>query len=184
MIRPFNDFSYDSYGNYENFANGITIDRNIRETALKNAIEILNNNKIEYFVCYGSLLGIIREGRLLEFDDDIDILVHENDYERAYNLINNKYTLIRTDPDFCQGYIHEGKIELYKYIKDATKIIDKWTTRGKLQGTFDKDMIYPIRNTYVSTLKIYVNVPNKPEKVLEKLYSNWRVPTRDKGYRD
>lgn len=183
MFRAFNDFSYDSYGNYENFANGIITNRNIRETVLKNVVEILNNNKIEYFVCYGVLLGIIREGNLLEFDDDIDILVYENDYENAYNLISKKYTLMRTDPDFCQGYIHEGQIELYKYKKEGTKIIDKWTNRSKIQGTFDKDIIYPIKNIYVPTLKIYINVPNKPEKLLEQVYSNWRVPTRDKGYR-
>jgi hypothetical protein len=54
MIRASNDFSYEIY---ESFANGIIINRSIRENALTEIINIFNLNKIEYFICYGSNLN-------------------------------------------------------------------------------------------------------------------------------
>ena len=43
-------------------------DRNFLDT-----ISILNKNKVDYWVCHGTLLGIIRDGKLIEWDNDIDI---------------------------------------------------------------------------------------------------------------
>ena len=39
------------------------------------AIEILNINKINYWICHGTLLGLIRDKKLIEWDHDIDIAV-------------------------------------------------------------------------------------------------------------
>lgn len=37
--------------------------------------EIFDNNGIEYWLIYGALLGIVREGKLLDWDRDIDIAI-------------------------------------------------------------------------------------------------------------
>lgn len=37
------------------------------------AIKILNKKKIDYWVCHGTLLGLIRDKKLIEWDNDIDI---------------------------------------------------------------------------------------------------------------
>lgn len=39
------------------------------------AIEILNINNINYWICHGTLLGLIRDKKLIEWDHDIDIAV-------------------------------------------------------------------------------------------------------------
>lgn len=44
----------------------------------KLAINILNKNKINYWICYGTLLGIIRDNQLLEWDHDVDIGIMKN----------------------------------------------------------------------------------------------------------
>ena len=45
------------------------------DSNFKTAIDILNRNKIPYWVCHGSLLGLIRDGNLIKWDHDIDIAV-------------------------------------------------------------------------------------------------------------
>ena len=39
----------------------------------KECIEVLNKLKIDYWVCHGTLLGIIRDKSLIPWDNDIDI---------------------------------------------------------------------------------------------------------------
>ena len=39
------------------------------------AINLLNKYKIKYWLCHGTLLGIIRDNSLIEWDNDIDIAV-------------------------------------------------------------------------------------------------------------
>ena len=54
------------------------IDRNFVEV-----INILNKNKISYWVCHGTLLGIIRDKKLISWDPDIDIAVLEKNNSRS-----------------------------------------------------------------------------------------------------
>ena len=42
------------------------------------AIKILNKLKLDYWVCHGSLLGIVKDKDLLDWDNDIDIAVIED----------------------------------------------------------------------------------------------------------
>ena len=52
-----------------------------------NAIQELNKNKVFYWVCHGSLLGLARNGELIPWDHDIDIAVWEGEYTEEY-IIN------------------------------------------------------------------------------------------------
>ena len=37
------------------------------------AIKILNKKKIDYWICHGTLLGLVRDKKLIKWDNDIDI---------------------------------------------------------------------------------------------------------------
>ena len=51
------------------------IDRKYNAQNLKEVLPLLEG--MEYFVFYGTLLGLVREGDILEKDDDIDLsLIH------------------------------------------------------------------------------------------------------------
>ena len=58
------------------------IDNNFKST-----IEILNDNKIDYWICHGTLLGIIRDNNLIPWDNDVDIAFFENEIDKN-NLLN------------------------------------------------------------------------------------------------
>ena len=56
-----------------------TNQKKIKKKNLENlisSIEILKN--FEYFVFYGTLLGIVRENNIIEHDDDIDFEVQSS----------------------------------------------------------------------------------------------------------
>ena len=57
---------------------------------LKSLIDILTENKINYWICHGTLLGIIRDNQLIPWDHDIDIGVIENKSPVKYFFINEK----------------------------------------------------------------------------------------------
>ena len=52
-------------------------------------------NNIRYFLAYGTLLGAIRYKKFIPWDDDVDVLVPREDYDRLLHLFqdNEKYRL-------------------------------------------------------------------------------------------
>ena len=49
------------------------------ESTLFRVVDILNIHKISYWVTDGTLLGIVREDRILPWDSDIDIAVWKSE---------------------------------------------------------------------------------------------------------
>ena len=68
-------------------------------------INILNKNKIEYWICQGTLLGIIRDKKLIPWDHDIDIAVWSDSVTKetitnimlSHNFILKEKYLIEND---------------------------------------------------------------------------------------
>ncbi len=52
----------------------------------KDTISFLEKHKLRYFVCGGTLLGIIRHKGFIPWDDDIDIYMYREDYNRLFEL--------------------------------------------------------------------------------------------------
>lgn len=50
--------------------------------------KICKENNIRYFLAYGSLIGAIRNNGIIPWDDDIDIWMPRNDYEKFVNICN------------------------------------------------------------------------------------------------
>jgi phosphorylcholine metabolism protein LicD len=54
-------------------------------------ITLLNNNNIKnWFVCYGTLLGLVRENSCIDKDDDIDIIVEKSNYDILKKILTEK----------------------------------------------------------------------------------------------
>jgi hypothetical protein len=49
-----------------------------------NAIQELNDKKVSYWVCHGTLLGLSRDGDLIPWDHDIDLAIWESEYSKEY----------------------------------------------------------------------------------------------------
>ena len=91
----------------------------------------LNNNDINYWICHGTLLGIIRENRLLPWDNDLDFAVwdHENDKGKIISLFESngyRQEFIFGDND-CLHFMGASKqvdVSFYKVHEGLASI--KW----------------------------------------------------------
>lgn len=65
---------------------------------LKDFIKICEENDLTYFVIGGTLLGTIRHGGFIPWDDDIDVIMYRKDFEKLNNIMtatpNEKYGFI------------------------------------------------------------------------------------------
>lgn len=68
---------------------------------LKDVVEILEKHGLKYYMYGGSLLGTVRHNGFIPWDDDIDIILFREDFNKALNILNNelpeKYDLIHMD---------------------------------------------------------------------------------------
>jgi len=145
---------------------------------------------IEYFIFFGTLLGITREKKLIDGDDDIDFYVNLSDREKLiYKLkqenvevdlelsVNkNKYFLqvkrnINNKILIADFYFYETGIE-------KNHIIERWNFEG---GTHIESKYLRIPNVFVYPLKTVkfnsedVVLPKENELLCEFLYGRgWK----------
>lgn len=134
---------------------------------------ILNENNIDqWFVMFGTLLGIVREGNCIDGDDDLDIMIHYN-YDELRNIFESK----------------NFKFEPNRKSKNILKSL-----ASKQYASFDFYMCEilnsntyysPWQNIQVNNVSIVqqkwkncsINLPNDAEVKLEKMYGkDWRTP--------
>ena len=144
--------------------------------------------KIEYFIFYGTLLGIVREKNIIKHDDDIDFMVNhkskknllkkmklDKTFKINKKVSNNYFTQFIKKKDGLISFV-----DFYFYIKDPKKdyIIDKHNWLGNIRDKrfslhFPKKMIFPI----VKGKKF--NMPKKPKILCKYIYGDtWSKPLK------
>lgn len=105
---------------------------------LKMFHKFCQENNIQYFLAYGTLLGAIRYKGFIPWDDDVDVLVPREDYERLITLFQDseKYRLFSYEKD-C-SYLFP-----YAKICDMTTKKEEFVDNSKLDLGVDID-IFPL----------------------------------------
>lgn len=71
--------------------------------------EFCDKNNLLFYLCGGCCIGLLRTGGFIPWDDDIDILMPRDDYEKLYKLWDNdkqeRFKLLRTDEKIFTGNI-------------------------------------------------------------------------------
>ena len=76
--------------NYVNKIKQINKKTTVNLAKLINKISIfLDEYKIEYWLDGGTLLGAVRNGKIIPWDDDIDLAIPKESYEKLYNIVLN-----------------------------------------------------------------------------------------------
>ena len=144
--------------------------------------------KIEYFIFYGTLLGIVREKNIIKHDDDVDFMVNHKSKKLLFKKMKlNKTFKInqKVTNDYFAQFIKKKDglisfVDFYFYIKDPKKkyIIDKHNWLGNIADKrfalhFPKNMIFPI-----SKGKRF-NMPKKPKAACKYIYGDtWSEPLK------
>jgi len=102
---------------------------NLDDNVFKDVCNLLNKNRINFWICHGTLLGIIRENRLLPWDHDMDFAVwdHETSKDHIVNIMLShgyQQQVITADMDCLHFYGEEKKIDIsfYKVKKNIASI--------------------------------------------------------------
>lgn len=105
------------------------LDPNFIET-----IGLLNRHDVPYWVCHGTLLGLIRDGRLIPWDHDIDIAVWADSVSKssAIELMTSHGYILKSDGadyDFLQFTKNGGRevdFNFYRFSKDMNTAYSEW----------------------------------------------------------
>jgi phosphorylcholine metabolism protein LicD len=88
---------YSVYRNNKSVENFIPLDvltkykhLNKLNILIKKIHDILNKNKIDYWMCGGTLIGAVRDKGIIPWDDDADICIMKKDEMKIKNLMNKQ----------------------------------------------------------------------------------------------
>lgn len=155
-------------------------------TTLIKIAKILNKlNLKNWFIGYGTLLGIVRNNSCIEGDDDVDILCNKNDYAVIKNAlsqegfkityghgINTSQNILKTVDTsmYCS-------VDFYMCeINNNGDFHDKWE-RVIWTGCFNNNEL--IKRSWKDTT---IYLPHDYEKKLIGRYGdNWKTPQDSKG---
>jgi phosphorylcholine metabolism protein LicD len=160
--------------------------------------QILQSENIMFFFDMGTLLGIVREGRLLGHDLDIDVgcIVHsEQEKERVSAiLLNNSCSLKYRYEVEGIGIVEESyllnniKFDVNYYSTDNDKSICYLLYTDPAFHYEDSCMsVVKLTSKKIKNIELYswgdicINIPQNPEQYLTERYGDrWRIP--DKNY--
>ena len=143
---------------------------------------------IEYFIFYGTLLGITRDDSIIKGDDDVDFMVSYN----SKKILLKKMSLIKTfklnnkvSNNYFVQYIKIKRgiktfVDFYFYLNNSKKnyIIDRHNWLGNIYDKkfalhFPKKMIFPINKSGK------FNMPKNSKASCQYLYGKtWSIPLK------
>jgi len=149
---------------------------------------ILNQNNFdEWFIAYGTLLGIVRNNSCIDGDDDIDIICNIKDFQKLKNiLIKENYKF-----DFEHGIKDSKRIIKTKATIDSASI-DFYMAEEDGNGNYDDAWEGAVwSNCYLKGTNKFkklnwknttLNLPANFYRNLRKRYGLfWRIPQNNKG---
>ena len=164
------------------------------EHALIKFSKELKTYEIEYFVFFGTLLGLTRDGKPIDNDDDVDFYVNKNDYNSVRKLLKSIGLKVNYSewPNHTEHFIQasgildniEVRVDFYFFDRDADEhfLVEKWNfaakpNNEKLILKIPKPLIYPIvKKSYLGN---EICVPKHSDIICEFLYGiDWKIPKK------
>ncbi len=156
--------------------------KKIEINMLKYIDSICRKNNIKYSLIGGSLIGAVRHGGMIPWDDDIDIILNQENYKKLlYILLNEK------NPKYKCIYYTKYKKSYYpfikivdtrtimkennlKYIDDYGVFIDIFEYNNIPNGKKGQDKFYKRQKRYRNLMSSYSYEPNKSKKSLKQIF--------------
>jgi len=146
-------------------------------------VNLLQKHKIKnWFIGYGTLLGIVRGNSCIDKDDDIDIIMDETHHEvllkilkeNNFDLSHSSKRIVKTieNPNFASIDFYMATIDKEGNFFDTWERI-KWSRCLNVQGKLNERLWNGVT----------LHLPNDCEAKLQHCYGkDWRTPKKGKGY--
>lgn len=140
---------------------------------LKDVAMICEDNGLKYYLIGGTLLGAIRHQGFIPWDDDIDIVMFRDDYDKLFDIMNrdyrDKYFVQRfeTDPNYSR-YIMKIRLNGTKHVEN--RVSDVAMNHGIYIDIFPIDylknagLVTHIRGGVLRALFAYKNVKHSQNR--------------------
>tara|TARA_B100001175_G_C19507682_1_gene641846 strand:- start:1856 stop:2545 length:690 start_codon:yes stop_codon:yes gene_type:complete len=147
---------------------------------LKLISEIISN--LDYFIFFGTLLGIIRENTLISGDDDIDFLINEKDVSTLKKiLLSNNFVVTKESNDYISfrniDLFEEHTIDFYKFYLDGGYIYIPGSFYSNCKFNLKRHNLKIPKNIMLPscTNELNLKIPKDSKKVLIYIYGkNWK----------
>lgn len=164
--------------------------------------QYLEPKGIRLFLDSGTLLGLIRDGQLIPWDDDIDFAINEAEFQLSVECIPNflQYAPKRSEIEWQIWMINVGgedvciNIEFITHQPDAYKEFDislqmRRETNGRSElvssaGIFDAPAMHFSDHQSINFLNHAFTTPADPEAFLTYMYGDWKNPRPSLSIRD
>ncbi len=136
------------------------------ETLYKVTNQYLRSLNVEYWLAFGTLLGYYRDGRIIAWDRDIDLGVHEKEYSAIWQ---GRHALPKGFKMYDTSFNHYGpklyvtyrgwEADIFFY-KDSNSQLQSYANSsyiGEVQP-FPREFVYPLKET--TFLGEQTNIPN------------------------
>ena len=127
---------------------------------LKDLIKICDDNNITYFLDSGTLLGAIRHGGFIPWDDDIDIIMFRKDFEKLNSIMDR----------------NDEKYDFFNVLNENTYFYTwgRFTLKNTLFKEWWAEQVDYTPNIFIDIL-ILDNIPNNKLKRYFHLFSGFML---------
>ena len=151
-------------------------------------IGFAEKHNLVYWASSGTLLGAIREKKMIPWDDDVDVDVPRDTVKALLSLqpeLNELGLKLEFDDYIWRiRYLHEDKayIDLFEYTKvdETWKYFEEYNTQRWPNSYYKDNEIFPLKDYKFGNLTI--KGPNNPVPYLEHQYGKWQTPVQEKGH--
>jgi len=167
-----------SYEEVELFLGRKIIDQELSKINVLDFKKVMDEHEIRYGLMFGTLLGAIREGGFIAWDEDVDIFVLEEDRNKVLNAL---YDFEKVGFKVAR---YRKKMDLLSIIRDGEYIdmyfFRKTFNRKRREGNFEIDAKYLEQSEKLEFFGEQFPVPINPKQVLNILYGeDWHIPKKD-----
>ena len=171
---------------------------------LKETIAFFKENGLKYYAIGGTLLGAVRHKGFIPWDDDIDLGLPREDYDRLVEMAKSGqcplkvtgpwmadesvywYPLrIESENTLVRRYVHEKEVEQYIWIDLFP--LDGLPADEAVQKNYWKKVSFHRLRFNLSRLRKYEPSPNKLKNAVKRVlvfFLNPKKMDREKEYRD
>ena len=170
---------------FSNHPNQPGVKINVQQSTfnLLTTVEIFESLEVKHCVVFGTLLGLYRDGNLIEYDTDTDIAVWIDNERELIKIVEkaeeNKLMLTRVNRNIISFTRGGDYIDIYLYRKQDENSNELSCIGAQTLGTLTTSDFS--KNNTVNFNNRKLACPVDPESYFQKLYgSDWRTPIKDK----